>query len=197
MTKPVSAKPSVGLGLGARTVLALVVVFAVAITVPGWRGARNRANQRACYANQKTIAGYFEMYGLEPCDDTDDVSLADVFRTKYHEFQLPPVPDDPGCGSGSSSHYVMVHGSIACLQHGPIQAPREGLSTVRDELAAAGMTKPGMLAQAPVEPFRGPDPVMGAVTLVFLATVGLWWFWGVIAHLRRVGRYVKGEAAEV
>ena len=45
-------------------VIAIIGVLA-AIAVPNFRKARERANQRACYANQKTVAGALEMYNLD------------------------------------------------------------------------------------------------------------------------------------
>ena len=52
------------------TLIELMIVIAIigvlaAIAVPNFRKARERANQRACYANQKTVAGALEMYNLD------------------------------------------------------------------------------------------------------------------------------------
>ena len=51
-------------------VLCFFCLIISAITIPGYRMARIRANQRACYANQKTIAIGLEIYkedmGKEP-----------------------------------------------------------------------------------------------------------------------------------
>ena len=52
------------------TLIELMIVISIigvlaAIAIPNFRQAREKSNQRACYANQKTILGAIEMYNLD------------------------------------------------------------------------------------------------------------------------------------
>ena len=109
------------------TLIELMIVIAIigvlaAIAVPNFRRARERANQRACYANQKTIAGALEMYNLD--NNTSITSLsATTLQSLKAQGYLQSIPQDPGKGQTSSSNYQLdTNGDIYCSVHGPIQA---------------------------------------------------------------------------
>lgn len=108
----------------AFTLIELMIVIAIigvlaAIAVPNFQAARRRANVRACYANQKTIAGAVEMYNLD--FNTDVATLSGLTTTLVTEGYLQQWPKDPG-GKGK---YVMdgtTGNGIKCTEHGPIQS---------------------------------------------------------------------------
>jgi competence protein ComGC len=103
----------------------LIVLFILgglaAISVPNFRSARERANTRACFANQKTIAGAVEMYNLDSNCCRTDIGmqfLAELVKGGY----LQSVPVDPGLGPNSGSNYYFTEdgNGIACRIHGTI-----------------------------------------------------------------------------
>ena len=109
------------------TLIELMIVIAIigvlaAIAVPNFRAARERANTRACYANQKTCVGAVEMYNLDKNTKVSD--LGTLWTSLKTGGYLQSTPDDPGQGAGSKSHYVLVSGNgngISCTVHGTIQ----------------------------------------------------------------------------
>jgi hypothetical protein len=91
------------------------------IAYPRFEAARDRANQRACYANQKTLAGAIEMYQLD--FDTQVQDIASVTGALVSEGYLMQFPKDPGGGSGSEGHYLLVPGpelQVRCTVHGSV-----------------------------------------------------------------------------
>ncbi len=92
-----------------------------AIAVPNFRSARERANTRACFANQKTIAGAVEMYNLDNNCRRTDIGMqfmAELVKGGY----LQCVPNDPGLGPNSGSNYFFTEdgNGIGCRLHGTI-----------------------------------------------------------------------------
>ncbi len=110
------------------TLIELMIVIAIigvlaAIAVPNFQAARQRANVRACYANQKTIAGAIEMYNLDFNQSltTLDGTLLTKLKT---EGYLQSVPNDPGKGQTNTYALIAVDGNwgLSCVgNHGPIQ----------------------------------------------------------------------------
>lgn len=109
------------------TLIELMIVIAIigvlaAIAVPNFKAARERANTRACYANQKTVVGAMEMYNLDK--NTKRTTLdATFFNDLKSGGYLQSVPQDPGFGPGSSSDYAATNSGngITCSKHGSIQ----------------------------------------------------------------------------
>src|SRR5271165_1281975 len=87
------------------TLIELMIVIAIigvlaAVAMPNFRAARERSNTRACYANQKTIAGAVEMYNLDKCTRRSDIgsSFCSVLVSGGY---LQVLPGDPGQGGPS------------------------------------------------------------------------------------------------
>jgi len=105
------------------TIAALGVLAAIA--VPNFIAARERANTRACYANQKTIVGALEMYrldkGMKP-EETPALNSA-LYGQLLTGGYLMSLPTDPGQGPASTDDYYLTDASengIACRVHGSV-----------------------------------------------------------------------------
>jgi len=105
----------------------LMSIFGVlsAIAVPNFKSARGRANIRACFANQKTIAGAIEMFNLDKNMNVGHID-ASLLNKLVEEGYLQSVPSDPGQGASSSQNYRWVDdgNGIECSQHGSISNPK-------------------------------------------------------------------------
>ena len=109
------------------TLIELMIVIAIigvlaAIAVPNFKAARERANTRACYANQKTVVGAMEMYNLDK--NTKRTVLDGGFFTSLKSGgYLQSIPQDPGQGQGTSANYQATdaNNGIKCTVHTSIQ----------------------------------------------------------------------------
>lgn len=107
------------------TLIELMIVIAIigvlaAIAVPNFKRARERANTRACYANQKTIAGAVEMYNLDnnTIAGIDQTTCTTLVSAGYLQSQ----PADPGGGATAFTYVQISQGNgISCSTHGQIQ----------------------------------------------------------------------------
>jgi hypothetical protein len=94
-------------------------------TIHSFRAARERANVRACYSNQRSIVGSVEMYSLDKKLDMKTLTLDAALHARlkdggYFRTDRP----DPGQGPGSGSHYVLDPSApcgIRCTVHGAVQ----------------------------------------------------------------------------
>ena len=108
------------------TLIELMIVIAIigvlaAIAVPNFKAARERANTRACYANQKTIAGALEMYNLDKNTKLTTMTSAILGSLKSGGY-LQSTPNDPGQGNSSGNYkYISSGNGISCSIHGTIQ----------------------------------------------------------------------------
>lgn len=123
--------------MGSTGAIALIGV-ASAIAIPNFRAARLKANRRACFANQKVIAGATEKYNLE--HNTNIKKLDRPFLEKLQkEGYLQNIPDDPGQGDGSWANWYFTDESsngIACKVHGSIDGTIKGTLQIPDPRAA-------------------------------------------------------------
>ena len=149
------------IGCGAIALAGLLAGGMVAaIIVPNFSRARDRANKRACFANQKTIAGAVEMHNLDyeehQVRELTSPVLDDLLRNGY----LQARPRDPGGDDRSSSHYMIFYApgdttpTPSCTHHGFIQPPAGSRSTSspREQLQAFGVTDGAVLARCSTEP---------------------------------------------
>lgn len=103
-------------------VMTAVVGVLAAIAVPNFKAARQRANDRACFANQKTLVGATEMYNLDKNTKVTQLTPQFMQELKTNGY-LQSVPQDPGQGAGTETNYYFTEQSpngIACRVHGSI-----------------------------------------------------------------------------
>lgn len=108
--------------LGWLTAVLVLSAIGAAIAIPKLGAARRQANQRACFANQKTIIGAIYMYNLDKNIKTDPTGnysrYADELRRGGY---IRSIPQDPGQGPNSEHHYELTgqQGTgIRCTVHG-------------------------------------------------------------------------------
>jgi len=101
--------------------LALVAVF-LAGAITQALDHRQRANSRACYSNQKCIAGAIEMYDLDKNTKVTSLDPA-MWKALRSGGYLQWIPPDPGEGPGSNPNYRFTPGGnrVRCEVHGSIQ----------------------------------------------------------------------------
>lgn len=94
----------------------------IVVVIPQQRAPIGRANTRACYANQKTLAGAIEMYNLDKNTLREPVDAAFLEALKSGGYLQSP-PEDPGEGPRTGSHYRSTRGGnrVTCDVHGQIQ----------------------------------------------------------------------------
>lgn len=136
-----------------RCFLVAMAAFALAaVAMPPFRHRCRSAPIRACFANQKTLAGAVEMYNLD--FNTEVTRLDPPMRTELvKQGYLQVYPTDPSVGPGSEGNYVLTpkHGNrILCLRHGPIFRPEDSPpgETPAEYLARIGVD-PGRVAVGP------------------------------------------------
>lgn len=98
------------------------ILVLVAIGGPGYWAAKQRATTRACYANQKTILGAMEMFGLDRNHKTGQPLRPPLAELRAGGY-LQSIPQDPGEGPGTEDHYRLTdeEAGITCEVHGAIQ----------------------------------------------------------------------------
>jgi len=132
-----------------------VLGILASIAVPNFVKARNRANTRACFANQKTLAGAVEMYDLDNTTTTTELT-PDVLQVLQRQGYLQVVPNDPGSKDpASSANYVMFvpegekSATIFCTRHGFVVPPKgcHARTPPADQARAAGVTDESILSR--------------------------------------------------
>lgn len=103
-------------------VCAIIAVLA-AIAVPHFKAAREKAHMRACYENQRKIAGAIEMYNLDLNSRISAIS-ADFLNTLVSRQYLKTYPIDPATGDRDAYSIVTLSGdksSVVCRFHGSVE----------------------------------------------------------------------------
>lgn len=180
-------------------VLLLMISTLAAIAVPGFTSARARANQRACYANQKTLAGAIEMYELDhPKKKVKKIDLDLLLELKQKGY-LQKLLQDPGQGSGTELNYERVGKSMFCIRHGSIQCKAgQGALPPRQELLSAGIKDEKLLKRAaetfPRHARTATNLFLKAIPFSFFLAIILFFLEilrVVVRKLRSVHHYVK------
>ena len=169
------------------------------ISVPGFTKARERAYQRACYANQKTIAGAIEMYQLDHSANKVTTIDMNLLRELQREGYLKDLIDDPGAGPNTALNYALVNKTVFCVNHGSIQGI-DGWSSKppKEELISAGIKDEKLIDRASAtfapRPMSLKTFIYQGLPFIWLTLVAL--FFLEIARLllrkaRSVHRYIK------
>lgn len=123
------------------TLIELMIVISIigvlaAIAIPNFRTVRNRANKKACFANQKTLAGALEMYNLDMGENLV-INGQSELKTLASKKYIQSVPADPGCKHGLDNYHSDHAGNVWCLFHGTyqnevIEGPGQGSVVTED-----------------------------------------------------------------
>ena len=126
----------------------IILTWAVlgAIATPNFRKGRERANQRAAYANMKTVAGAIEMYNLDNGVTVNQLTPS-VWQNLRSQGYLQTIPDDPGFGPGSHMNYKLdKNGDIYSTQYGGIQSNPDGSQRVVNGPSVTGTPASSLFA---------------------------------------------------
>ena len=143
------------------TILLLVLFSYYTSTVLAWFGYhKRRRSSRACFANQKTIAGAIEMYNLDYSVHTKKLT-PELFQTLSREGYLQSIPRHPGDNKLPSSTYILTEdGAICCLKDGFIQPPQGSdlSSSPFEQLKTCGEKRKHILSRASHKPANSMGP---------------------------------------
>lgn len=90
-------------------VVVLIIGILVAIAIPVFNAAKAKAQERTCFANQRTIEGAFQTYTAE-----QDAAPADVAALVPTFIKSAPTCPDTGAG-----YTFDAAGTVAdCAEHG-------------------------------------------------------------------------------
>ena len=105
-----------------------IAIFGImaAIALPNFQKARLKANKRACFANQKTIAGAIEMYNLDFNTNIRQLDSAFFNRLKNEGYlqSIPYCPGNKTTSKNGSSYSIDSTGEISCESHGAVYGTR-------------------------------------------------------------------------
>lgn len=161
---------------------------------------------RACFANQKTIAGAIEMYNLDHNCDVTEIT-EELLDDLKEEGYLQSIPLDPGFPEdGSTSYFLFTDGRICCLNHGFIQHGIEGLNANAspfDQLKANGEMREHILSRASHNLANGRSPIdqVGYEIILANETLFAWapvffFFWFPLS-LWRLRKWRSGQSIKL
>ncbi len=104
--------------LSPATLGAVGVVAAIAI--PNFNKARGKAQQKACFANQRVLMGAVEMYNMDnegKMTELNEKNLELLVKEKY----ILKLPECPQNGSYKSIGDLSKDGIINCTKHGAVK----------------------------------------------------------------------------
>ena len=190
---PVRKKQDDSNYLGPIVVLLAISTF-LAICVPGFTKARERANQRACYANQKTLAGAIEMYEQDyPEKEVKKIDMDLLVELKQKGY-LTHIMQDPGAGPNSELNYEKVGKTMFCMRHGSIQGMAGQRSMPpRKELLEAGIKDQKLINRAS-ETFA-PEP--NSARNLFYKGVPYYFFLSIFLLILEVVRLVTRKLRSI
>ena len=132
-----------------------IFLWLVVLATPNFGGhGRRDSNKRACFANQKTIAGAIEMYDLDYKCNFLEKSGGQLTKTSYKTLSnggyLQTIPSHPGSGEKPSIALRFTKdGKIFCLTHGFVHRNSDFVfshqSSPHEQLKAYGETTPELL----------------------------------------------------
>lgn len=141
--------------------LLLIVVLASSICVPAFRPAKARARLRACFANQKTLAGAIEMYNLDnktrPWAEGPHRLGVEEQGLLVKAGYLQALMTDPLPGLAvSPDNYLLLDPSprLMCLLHGRL----DGTGSAREQLLAERVSDEPLLSAASELPMDWEPP---------------------------------------
>jgi len=104
-------------GLSPVTIGMVGVVAAIAI--PNFKKARKKAQQRACFANQKVILGAIEMYNMDNSKNISEINV-ETIQTLVKGQYLRKAPKCPKYGMYKAVGDLSADGEIKCSIHGSV-----------------------------------------------------------------------------
>jgi Tfp pilus assembly protein PilE len=93
------------------------------IAVPSFQKARLKAQQRACFANQKTIAAATEMYNLDFNTRVDKLNPA-FFQILLKKGYFKRLPECPASRKNGTNYSINSSSEITCKVHGSVSSSR-------------------------------------------------------------------------
>ncbi|GAB6932814.1 competence type IV pilus major pilin ComGC [Calditerricola satsumensis] len=106
------AKRERGFSLLEMLVVLFVIGVLLMIALPNFRGAAERSQAKACYANQRLLFGQLEQYRLDKGTYPENLDL--LVQEKYLQ-RVPRCPKD------NAAYTVTVNGeevTVTCPNHG-------------------------------------------------------------------------------
>lgn len=96
-----------------------IIGVAAAIAIPNFKRAREKAQQRACFDNQRLIMNAVKIYNLDNKVTMDEINSENLKKLVKGEY-LSHIPTCPSGGVYSSSSDLSKNGFVKCSKHGSV-----------------------------------------------------------------------------